>query len=280
MSRPVFDLIHASWPQLEICVIVVNRQDTEWTAPRRMDIRLLSSPLLVELTYVVYDDPNWRADVPCFSEWPQLSQALANGNNLRIIRLQGQHVRGIYTNSELIPRDQPEKLARIDFESGLRLPKLEKLCISAVKYNYLWDAKHCHMIRDSIDCSRLRKLDFGDKNPEAFFRCFTGLVPALKHLRFKATENATEPAKAFIRSLEALEQLDVVQAQNGIDDLWPAIKQHNHTLRTLSLGPTVENYCSIQSMDLRRLEAVAMTFPKLKRLGWTPPYTTYVSVLC
>jgi hypothetical protein len=173
-------------------------------------------------------------------------------------------------------------LPRLDLELGLRLTQLEELSIRALGYwgesNYFWNDDHCRMFRDAIDPSRLRKLDFGSDNPTAFFECFTGLCPRLKTLSFGATRDATKPAKEFIESLDALEHLDLLRAQVGIDDLWPAIEKHKHTLETLILGPTTEAYCTPVYMDLSRLEAIATTFPKLKRFGWDAPCQTNVSL--
>jgi hypothetical protein len=134
------------------------------------------------------------------------------------------------------------------------------------------------MFRDSIDCSRLRKLDFGTDNPTAFFTYFTGLCPKLKALSFGTAQGAMEPAMRFIDSVDALEHLDVSRAQLGIDDLWPAIEKHKDTLKTLILGPALGGYCSPMYMDLSRLEVISLTFPKLERLGWDAPCETNVSI--
>jgi hypothetical protein len=283
MSDAVFDMIHATWPELKMYVAVVNRPDAKILAHRQMDMRLLSSPLLVGLTCVVYTQ-GYRPDVPCRSDWPKLSQALAAGGNVRSLRLQslpddtGLGLDGI----KLVPDTEPEKLPRLDL-AGLRLPQLEELTIESLQHwggsTYFWDMDYARMFRMSIDCSRLRKLDFGSDNPTAFFTSFTGLCPKLKTLSFGMTVNNadTEPAKRFIASLDALEHLDVSQAQQGIDDLWPAIEKHKDTLQTLVLGPTLGSYCSPIYMDSNLLETIALTFPKLERLGWDAPCTTDVS---
>jgi uncharacterized membrane protein YsdA (DUF1294 family) len=54
MSATVFDMIHATWPELEIRVVTVDRREAKTIAHRQIDMRLLSSPLLVGLTYVLY----------------------------------------------------------------------------------------------------------------------------------------------------------------------------------------------------------------------------------
>jgi hypothetical protein len=288
MSRAVFDMIHATWPELEISVAVVDRHDTKILAHRQMDIRLLSSPLLVGLTYVVYTQGYRPRDMPCRSDWPRLSQALAAGGNVRYLRLQSlQDGTGLgFDGIKLVPDTEPDKLPRLDL-ADLRLPQLEELTLESLRHwgesTYLWDSDHARMFRNTIDCSRLRKLDFGSDNPTAFFTYFTGLCPKLKTLSFGATGGYPnspdiEPAKRFIESLDALEYLDVSQAQQGIDDLWLAIEKNKDTLKTLILGPTLGSYCSPMYMDSSRLEAIASTFPELERLGWDAPCKTNVSL--
>ncbi|KAF1924237.1 uncharacterized protein M421DRAFT_8898 [Didymella exigua CBS 183.55] len=279
MSHEVFDMLHTNWPTLEINVAVPDRQNAKFIAHRQMDMKLLSSPLLVGLTYVVYTQ-GYQPDKPCHSDWPRLSQALTAGGKIRSLRIRSLPDGDPYDGIRIVPDTDPKGLPRLDFASGLHLPRLEELSIEVVRLwgesNYLWDLEHSCMLRDSIDGSRLRKLDFGMDNPETFFRCFTGVLPNLKSLRFGAAKAATESAKVFIESLEALEHLDIAQAQTGIDDLWPAIEQHRSTLRTLVLGPALGHYCSRMYMDLSRLETVAATFPILERLGWDAPCSTNV----
>jgi hypothetical protein len=275
MPRTVFDMIHATWPKLEMRVVVVDRQNAKVIAHQQMDTRLLSSPLLVSLTYVVY----FRGyNESCHSDWPRLSQALAAGGNVRSLRLQSLQVQ----NLRLVPETGPETLPRLNLTSGLRLPHLEEITFQLLEHwgasTYLWDTDHCRMFRDSIDCSRLRKLDFGTDNPTAFFTYFTGLCPKLKALSFGAAQGAMEPAMRFIESVDALEHLDVSRAQLGIDDLWPAIEKHKDILKTLILGPALGRYCSPMYMDLSRLEVISLTFPKLERLGWDAPCETNVSL--
>ena len=214
---------------------------------------------------------------PCRSEWPRLSQALATGGNIRSLRLQVlQDGHNLFT-----PDTEPAKIPRLDLTTGMRLPLLEEMTLQTLRYHgqtaYLWDPDYCRMFRDAIDCSRLRKLDFGSEHPENFFTCFTGLCPKLKVLSFGIWEGDTTPAKRFIQSIDALEHLDLSRAQANIDDLWPALEQHKDTLETLILGPTFEAYCHKVVMPFSRLKDVARTFPRLKHLGWDAPCERNVS---
>lgn len=277
MSPAVHDMIHAMWPKPEIRVLVVDRKMAKSIAHRQMDMELLSSPLLVSLTYEVYMQ-GYAPEHPCRSEWPRLSQALATGGNVRSLRLQVLQD----GHNRFTPDTEPAKIPRLDLTTGMRLPLLEEMTVQTLRYYgqtaYLWDPGYCRMFRDAIDCSRLRKLDFGGEHPENFFTCFEGFCPQLKALSFGIREGDTAPARRFIESLDALEHLDLSRAQAGIDDLWPAIEQHKNTLETLILGPTFESYCKHVPMGLDRLEDIASRFPKLKRLGWDAPCKRNVSL--
>ncbi|KAI4638964.1 uncharacterized protein J4E78_011050 [Alternaria triticimaculans] len=270
ITPAVYDIIHAIEPKPEIRVVVVDRKTATSVAHRQMDMKLLSSPLLVSLTYEVYMQ-GFAPEHPCRSEWPRLSQALAAGGNVRSLRLQVlQDGHNLFT-----PDTEPAKIPRLDLTTGMRLPLLEEMTLQTLRYHgqtaYLWDLDYCRMFRDAIDCSRLRKLDFGGEHPENFFTCFTGLCPKLKVLSFGMWEGDKMPARRFIESIDALEHLDLSRAQAGIDDLWPAIEQHEDTLETLILGPTFEAYCHKVVMPFSRLKDIARTFPRLKHLGWDAP---------
>ncbi|KAH6858789.1 hypothetical protein AA0118_g11887 [Alternaria tenuissima] len=273
MSRAVYDMIHATWPQLELSVVTLDRQNAKNILHRQMDMRLLSSPLLTQLTYVVYTQ-GYRPDKPCRSDWPRLSQALAGGGNVRSLRLQNRQYFDGYHEAKIVPDTELEKLPRLDLASGLRLPRLEELTIEVLRIfgdsTYLWDDDYCRTFLDSIDCSRLRKLDFGIDNPTNFFKNFAGLCPKLKTLSFGMLGRGGNDlsARMFIGSLDALEHLDVSHAQHSIDDLWPAIEKHRNSLKTLILGPTFGHYYYSKYMRLSLLETIASTFPNLERLGW------------
>ena len=123
------------------------------------------------------------------------------------------------------------------------------------------------MFLESIDFSRLRKLDFGIDNPTNFFKNFAGLFPKLKTLSFGllGREGTQQPARMFLESLDALEHLDVSHSQYCIDDLWPAIEKHRNSLKTLILGPTFGHYNGFKYMALSdwggTLNAIPMQVP-------------------
>lgn len=280
MPKSIFEKIHSTWPDLEISVCVVNRDMAKDPAHRQMDTRLLSSPLLIRLTYVVYYE-NYRADQIAPSEWPKLTQALAAGGSVRFLRLQSQADGTDYDGVKIVRDTELYALSRLDVTHATRLPPLEELSIRCPRHwgqsTYLWDTNHCQALRDAMDWSHLRKLDFGGDNPEAFFSTFTGLLPDLKALRFGATDELMESAKNFIDSVTALESLDIAQAQTGINALWPVIEKQKSNLKELIFRPTYGSYYGLKYIDIDRLKEVATTFPSLERLGWDVPCNINVS---
>ncbi|KAJ4360681.1 uncharacterized protein N0V89_001248 [Didymosphaeria variabile] len=278
IPKAVLQKLHSTWSDLEISATVVDREDAVNAAYRKMDLRLLSSPLLARLTYVVYER-GYRSDQPCRSDWPKLSQALSSGGNVRSISIQSQQDSSSAYRHMLVEDTEPEKLPRLDLSLGACFSKLEQLRIrNQSYYTYLWDEEHCRALRNFIDPSRLRALDFGNDNPEVFFTTFAGILPDLKVLQFGAKRNTSlQPAKDFIDSLSGLETLEIGEAQRGFDELWPVIEKHKDTLKTLILGPTWGQYCSPEYIDLSVLETISQTFPKLERLGWHVPIGQAVS---
>jgi hypothetical protein len=239
-----------------------------------MDIRLLSSPLLTNLTYTIYRK-GYHADTPARSEWPKLTQALVAGGHVRVLRIETQvsMVRG--TRFDMVNDNEPEKLMRLDLAPGMRLPPLEEFTLLDQRdygaSTYLWDQEHCNMLRDTMDWSRMRKLDFACEKPDAFFTAFTGRLPGLKHLRFGTRNEFGGAVKGFLESVTALESLDIDRVQGAMFGLMPAIMKHKDTLRELILRRVRD------PMSIRTLTEIIEQFPGLERLGWEVPYDANVS---
>ncbi|KAL1600450.1 hypothetical protein SLS60_006836 [Paraconiothyrium brasiliense] len=272
IPRAVLQKLHSTWPDLEISAAVIDREDAENGAYRKMDLGLLSSPLLARLTYVVYER-GYRSDRTCRSEWPKLSQALLSGGNIRSMVIQSQQDSSSAYHHDLVEDTEPERLPRLGLSLGVGFPKLEQLRIrNQIYYTSLWDEEHCRTLRNSIDPSRLRALEFGDDNPEAFFATFTGILPNLKSLRFGVKINTSlQPAEGFIDSLSGLKSLHIGGAHRGLDELWRVIEKHRDTLKTLILGPTWGQYGSPEYIDRSLLETIPQAFPNIERLGWHAP---------
>ncbi|KAH7397158.1 hypothetical protein BKA66DRAFT_546225 [Pyrenochaeta sp. MPI-SDFR-AT-0127] len=274
MPKEVLEKIQLVWPDLELSVRVLNRQNASTVPHRQMDINLLASPLLVKLVYTIYNQ-GYSAEQPSRSEWPKLTQALVSGGSVKYLHIECQTDGNAYIGMKILDDREPLTFARLDITPETRLPQLLELKLNIQRYwgqsNYLWDAEHCSLLRNAMDWSLLRKLDFGTDNPTGFFSAFTGWMPNLKALRFGVTEGLMGPAQNFIHSLESLESLDIARAQISINTLWPAIMRHKDTLKELILRPATSDYCYPQYIDIRILKTVTKDFPSLERLGWDAP---------
>ncbi|ORY07385.1 hypothetical protein BCR34DRAFT_626448 [Clohesyomyces aquaticus] len=275
MPSPVLSKLHATWPDLELSVCVLGRQNAKDPAHRQMDTPLLSSPLLRSLTYDIFHKGH-RAEDPAPSEWPKLTRALESGGHVRVLRIQNTGDGTAYYGVQVLgDSENSDKLMRLDITPSTRLPALEELSIREDKYwgssTYLWDDEHCRLLRNAMDWSRLRKLDFGAGRPDAFFAAFRGVMPNLKALRFGAQYDTVGHAKSFLKSVTALESLDIARAESAFQTLWPEILRHKDTLKELLLRPTTSGYCSPDYIKLEHLETIASGFPALERFGWDAP---------
>ena len=279
MTDDIYDKLHQAWPDLELSVCVHGRQAARVPANRQMDIRLLSSPLLVKLQYTVYSQ-GYRANQKVRSEWPKFIQAVVAGNSVRFLQIQTEEDgnESEYRGVQIIGPSEPKHLARPEILPNIRLSQLEELSITAPHYwggsTYLWDTDHCSLLRDALDLSRLRTLDFGNDSPNALFTAFRGLIPNLEAIRFGVV-GSVEAARQLIESASALKSLDIARILPVMDTLWPAIQKHKGSLTTLVLRPTIGSYCSPCHMDFGLLEKIA-SFPALQRLGWDIPCNTNV----
>jgi hypothetical protein len=276
MPGAVLDKLQATWPDLELSVRVLNRQNALNPKHRQMDTELLSSPLLKSLAYNVFHQCQNSED-PARSEWPRLTQALVTGGHVRVLQIQALTDSRYSRGGEILNKPDRERLTRLYIDNETQFPALEEMTLRTLddwgRSTYLWDSDHCERLCRAMDMSRLSKLDFGSEMPNVFFSFFTGQLPQLKALRFGIPWNGASmaPVKRFIDSIEGLESLDIDRAQSAIDDLWPTIINHRVTLKELILRPAKTEYCSPQYIPLDRLETIAAEFPMLERLGWDAP---------
>jgi hypothetical protein len=244
-----------------------------------MDMKLLSSPLLKKLAYDVFYQ-GYNAGEPARCEWPKLTQAIIAGGNLRVLKIQSERDGTHDYRIKVLDDAEPKKLMRLDITPGSRLPALKELTISEqwgwYSSTYLWDAYHCRMLREAMDWSRVRKLDFGGDRPDEFFAAFTGILPYLKSLRFGVRDGSMDAVIRFMESVTAFESLDIAEAGGQIDTLWPAINKHKETLKVLILRPATDNDRRLY-IPRSRLWNVSKEFPSLEHLGWDVPCTTNVS---
>jgi hypothetical protein len=278
MPKSILDKLHATWPDLELSVCVLDRQNARKPAHRQMDFNLLSSSLLHSLTYNVFFD-SYRVDKPARSEWPRLTKALVTGGSIRMLVLEGKDDSSYNKGGQILSEHELPAMLQLDITPGTRFPALEELTLRLANHAYSWDTKHCELLRDTMNWSRLRKLDFGGSMPEPFFAAMTGHLPKLQALRFGVPyeERSVDTITRFIDSLRDLEALDIAQAGYVIDKLWPSIMQHKTGLKELLLRPTTGRYYYKQYIDLEYLKTIAAEFPSLERIGWDAPCTSNVS---
>jgi len=272
MPATVLDKLHATWPDLELSVCVLDRHKAplalhrHLTLHRQMDTKLLSSPLLKELAYNVYF-AGYHSKLPAPSGWSTLTHALVTGGHVRVLRIEAQPGR----HDTVVERSEPKKLMRLDFTPGMRLPFLEELTLHSedkdrCAFYYSWDTEHCKLFREAIDVSRLRRLDFGSDIPTDLFSTLMGSLPNLKTLRFGIPPHGSVGvANRFIESLPSLESLDIDLTQLAIDKLWPTIMKRKGTLKELILRRPGHRD------DIDRLQTLSNQFPMLERLGWEVP---------
>jgi hypothetical protein len=236
----------------------------------------------MNLTYTIYRGGH-HAPTPACSEWPKFTQALIAGGHVRVLRIQTRTGSDGSGRLNMVNDNEPKKLMRLDIAPGMRLPPLEEFTLLDQRpygdSTYLWDQEHCNMLRDTMDWSRIRKLDFGSEKPDAFFTAFTGQIPGLTHLRFGTGNESIGAVKRFLESVTALESLDIDRAQGAIFGLMPAIIKHNDTLRELILRPLRGQSRSQDYMSIRALTEITEQFPGLERLGWEVPYKANVSLI-
>jgi hypothetical protein len=281
MPESILTKLETTWPDLELAVCILDRANSIKMSNRKMDYRLLSSPLLKKLVYNVFGGSR-TADEPARSEWPQLTKAIVAGGNLSVLRIQlcadGPGYQEMVVDAHVIPR-----LMRFEISPETRLPPLtEFTLVDSVFWRdatYPWDAEHCSMLQTAMDWSKIRRLDFGEDMPTEFFKAFTGKTPNLKHLRFGVKRDAPEEARDFIMSSPALESLDICRANIGMDTLWPAIVVHRGSLRKLALTPAFQDYGRPHYLGFELLQSITDEFPLIDHLGWEVPCKYDVGIL-
>jgi hypothetical protein len=282
MPKAVLTMLETTWPDLELSVQVLDRARSIKMVNRRMDFKLLSSPLLKKLVYNIFCDSD-SADKAARSEWPQLTKAIVAGGNLSVLQIQ-LSVDGGDNSIKVVDRHLVPKMMRFEINPETRLPPLTEFTLLDSLWwrqnmTYLWDPEHCGNLQTSMDWSKIRKLDFGEEFPEEFFKAFAGKTPNLKHLRFGVKNDAPVAAREFIMSAPALESIDINRAKAGIKTLWPAIVKHRGSLRKLALKPTFQMYGDPDYLDFELLQSIANEFPLIDFLGYDVPCQYNVRIL-
>ncbi len=239
----------------------------------RLDINLLSSPLLRDLIYPVHMNCLSLIHIER-SEWPKMAQAILNGGNIR--RLSIHCIPGNFApwepGQDAISDDKPEESVIFDDTSAKRLPAMVDFAIIYQLYcfhtNHGWNEDHCTSLLNFVDLSRIRRLDFGIECPNSFFSTATGKLPNLRDLRFGITTNSVQHVLKFIESLIDVEILDIAYANSGIATLWRGIKLHAATVKKLFLRPSQDNVGWMPRPRNRKNMKHLEDFLVLERLGW------------
>lgn len=268
ITSSVLFKLHTKWPDLKICIHNHKRNEAA-TLDRALDTALLSSTQLDSLDTTIYMDATGIA--PFYSEWPELTRLLQKGGNCRSLEIHAQK-----DANRMVPKifEDPANIGGSHFQlkTGSKLPALEELSISSSgrRTAYQFDGVHCALLKEALDWSRMRRLEFMDGFPDRFLSELCGHVPNLEHLRLRLPEesnSAPEVAARLISSVKQLKSLDLTGLETWIDVLWSAIKAHRETLETFVSRSHRHSYMSTDFIGAQFLESLASDFPRLRHLG-------------
>jgi hypothetical protein len=227
---------------------VTNHERNQYKArERKVDTRLLSSPLLHSLSYsLCWGWTNDGGQKLC-SELHQIGTILSKSKGLRFLDI------GFYNSPEsdkFLPTSTEDRVASstpIPFE--FQLPKLRSLQIPA-QYAYSTSSPvsitklTCSLLTQCTNWAQVQQLHLRGLCPKYVFEQLEGRVPNLKKLdiAIKTTSNSeylpvtfkdSAPVKDFIMSIKGLDELRIKNHDDAIHFLWPAIIQHRESLRSL-----------------------------------------------
>lgn len=255
----------AAFPGARISVGNQKRQNSE--SDEVMDAELLASPQLDRLEYTIFVDCR-NANIVA-SEWPLLIAALHTGGSCQSLRL---HIE----NRHDVSIQQSKSLAGFQLPPGGMLSPLEELSLHRMSYwgDSRWDIPHCALLKDILDWSRMRVLDFGSSCPMAFFEALTGSVPNLKSLTFDLPpkEEPLGMVPQFLETIPGLEALHIGNLVPHVESMWPVIKKHSATLESLVVKPCRSTYTFPMYMDFEYWNSVGTDFPHLRHLGIDVPF--------
>ncbi|KAF2740628.1 hypothetical protein EJ04DRAFT_558620 [Polyplosphaeria fusca] len=254
-----------------------------------MDLELLTTFNLQSLDYDIYIDAYaWQSTPNALrhSEFRRITQIVQSAQHLKHLRLNLKlndrySTNGTYRRAAMRRfTDQDLTPVRFCLDHTTQLPSLEEFAISKEKTcaGYDFDALHCSVFRNSMDWSQIRKLDLHQLNPANLFAQLVGHTPNLRSLSFGLPDNQKDaaadviPAARFIETLTNLESLDVTNVKSCIKAIWPAIRKHEKTLRTLILRPTRDNYGSPAAHETAHISSIARRFSRIEHLGYDVPF--------
>ena len=280
----MIDKLEKRWPDVELRV--TNNRRCDRASEKSIDVRLLSSPLLHALDYSIFFDPvelHARSDFSC------LESIIYGSRRLKSIRL------GVYslppprgfdkTQFTMIPQivlahDEPPPPTP-------QLQALKSISLSLPRGNMSSQyIANLHKVSSLIwdGCAGLApgiSLELHGLSPRLALHRMEGTVPNLMKLEFPIQsildyggnhlpKSTGDPVAIgnVLRSIVALEELQISNYNANLDVLWPAIVKHHQSLRVLRIRSTDARFhglpqhvprCFLSSSQLEDLQDSALT---------------------
>lgn len=240
MPDILFEKLHTEWPTLQLSVALLHRRISKETVHHKLDTRLLASPLLTDMTYTVY------SDVPG-SQTPECSKSLAATGSCALgispVSLRSRNESNGRASHTTLTTANAKNCTSLNLDTQSRSTVLDELS-SQSKYNeggfaYEMLSSKGQVFRESINCTNIYALDFGELDPIKFSTALKGAMPGSKTLPFGTCGGSQEraPAVDFSKSVIALESLSCTHLC-AMNEFSPAIMKHKDSLRKLDLGST------------------------------------------
>ncbi|KAF2995031.1 hypothetical protein E8E13_000233 [Curvularia kusanoi] len=181
MPDILFDKLHTVRPLLQLSVAILDRRISKEAPHHKLDMRLFTSPLLTDLTYAVYSDLDEsqnlnRRRLPS-STTPSDPGSLRSHKEM----IDNGRLKTLTTTN-----DKDFVTIHLDTESrSVVLNELSRQC-KHKENGFAYQLRSCNgrVVHESINCTNICALDFGEVNPETFFTVLKSAIPDLKTLRF------------------------------------------------------------------------------------------------
>ncbi|KAF2809510.1 uncharacterized protein BDZ99DRAFT_520861 [Mytilinidion resinicola] len=276
------------WPDANLFVNNLRRPEAERESIP-LDWRLLGSPSLYSLTCLVFlydtvgdlvvDSGATNYILRPRSELEAVRRVLVGKSRLRILKLEiastesWNHLPDQVFAIRSVQYWQQDNL-NLPLQAEDRLPPLREFNLPGKAQTklgfYDFTPEHCKALEYSMDWSRLRCLDLGNRCPPHFFKRFCGRLPNLRSLYIglrKAPYNGCidgydDPAIVidFINSIDRLESLSIINESMDWNVLLPAISKQAKSLQSLTARAPVDlsRYHSPEwrNSDLEKLAGV------------------------
>lgn len=231
--------LEKQWPNAKLIVGNHDRGDS--------DTRLLSSPLLYDLTFGIN---NWKAGDQTreqHSKLPELRDILLKNPQLRKLDIRTKY-RWIQRKRGWPEYDTLPHLMHLPLLPTDRLPILTELRFSGPD-TYELDLQHCQLLNQCMEWSQLHTLDLGLSCPQHFFEEIGGHLVGLKSLTMGVrtgdrkyehrkygpmTCEDLRPVNRFIESVPGLAELNITDLDAAAPVVVLTILESQQSLQTLS----------------------------------------------